>query len=113
MARMMRKGQSSAEYAVMVGLVVAAVVAMQLYARRGVQGKVKDVTDNFTKQGVGTTAQYEPYYATTNYTVAQSRASTDTTTKDGKIARTGINDTTSRTGSSTTGTDTAQDDAWK
>lgn len=111
---MTRKGQSTAEYAVMVGLVIAAIVAMQIYVRRGLQAKVRDVTDNFTSSGtVGTTSQYEPYYADSSYDVTQSRTSTDTVSKGGKITRAGISETTTRAGSATTGTDVAKDDAWK
>ena len=46
MLRLLRKGQSTAEYAIVIGLVIAAAVAMQVYVKRGIQGKVKDLTDN-------------------------------------------------------------------
>ena len=40
-----RKGQNTAEYAILIGLVVASAVAMQTLVKRSVQGKVKDVVD--------------------------------------------------------------------
>jgi Flp pilus assembly pilin Flp len=43
-----RKAQSTAEYAVLIALVVAAVVGMQTYVKRGVQARVKDASDDFT-----------------------------------------------------------------
>jgi len=42
-----RTAQSLLEYAVIISIVMAAFVGMQLYAKRGVQGKIKDMTDNF------------------------------------------------------------------
>jgi len=75
------KGQSIAEYAVLLSLVIAAVVAMQVYVKRGIQAKVKTGTDAYTGAGVGTTItvegggqatlskldQYEPYYQESTY----------------------------------------------
>ena len=64
-----KRAQSTAEYAIVLGLVIAAVVAMQVYVKRSIQAKVKDASDVVTAQtgGVGTsvltnTKQYEPYY---------------------------------------------------
>lgn len=42
-----RKAQSTAEYAVLIGLVVAAAITMQTYVKRGLQGKTKDASDNY------------------------------------------------------------------
>ena len=69
-----KKGQNTAEYAVLIGLVVAAVIAMQTYVKRGVQGRMHDASDKFYKDltkdtgwsGISTTVvddtknQYEP-----------------------------------------------------
>lgn len=69
-----KKAQSTAEYAVLFALVVGAVVAMQVYVRRGIQGRLKSVVDDITignsitnVAGLGTIFangqfQYEPYY---------------------------------------------------
>lgn len=68
-----KRAQSTAEYAILIAVVVGAVVAMQIYVRRGLQGRVKDIVDNVgDAQIVGTdgttvtnpfaTGQYEPYY---------------------------------------------------
>lgn len=68
------KAQSTAEYAIVLALVVGAVVAMQIYVKRGLSGRMKDVVDHggvvgsvgngsfdLTAVGVGN-MQYEPYY---------------------------------------------------
>ena len=59
-----KRGQSVAEYAVLIGVVIAAIVGMQLYVKRSLQGKVKAVADRFAddRTGVPTPRQYEPYY---------------------------------------------------
>ena len=50
-----RRGQSTAEYAVVLGLIAAAVMAMQTYVKRGLQGRIAEATD-----AVG--GQFEPKY---------------------------------------------------
>ena len=40
-----KKGQNTAEYAILIALIIAAAVAMQTYVKRGVQGGVKDGSD--------------------------------------------------------------------
>lgn len=84
--RKITKGQSSAEYAVILSLVVAAVIGMQVYVKRGLQARVKAGTDAFVSAGsdfiitapTGATGisavtfsalrQYEPYYQESQYT---------------------------------------------
>lgn len=43
-----RKAQSTAEYAILIGLVVAVAIGMQTYFKRGIQGRVKDEADAYT-----------------------------------------------------------------
>ncbi len=71
------KGQSTAEYAILIGLVVAAVIAMQTYAKRALQARVRDASVYMVAQtnGIGTTAQYEPYYLSTNFDVTRQQES--------------------------------------
>lgn len=56
-----KKAQSTAEYAIVIALVIGAAIAMQVYVRRGMQGGIKFATDKLksSDDGVG---QYEPYY---------------------------------------------------
>ena len=66
-----KKAQSTAEYAIVFGLIIAAAVGMQTYIKRSLNAKMKDAADLLTSvdgdvAGVGTlndTFQYEPYYS--------------------------------------------------
>ena len=69
-----KKAQNTAEYAILIGLVVAAAVAMQTYVKRGLQGRVREVVDHVGAEGdVGgntlsfTGNQYEPYYLKSDF----------------------------------------------
>ena len=103
MLRRLRKGQSTAEYAIVIGLVIAAAIAMQVYVRRSIQGKMKDAADyNDESATMMKTTQYEPDYQTTEGMVT-TRDATEvaTTSQGGGIVRaiTGA-DVSSRTGTS-------------
>jgi hypothetical protein len=69
-----KKAQNTAEYALLIALVVAGVIAMQTYAQRALQARVRDASLYLTNQTstLGTTNQYEPYYLSTNYTIDRS-----------------------------------------
>jgi len=47
---MRRRAQSTLEYAVVVAVVVGALLAMQYYMKRGVQGKLRESTDSIGEQ---------------------------------------------------------------
>lgn len=57
-----KRGQNTAEYAVVIALVVGAAVAMQTYVKRNVQAGVKYTVDKLGKTGDKTSTPYEPYY---------------------------------------------------
>jgi len=95
MFKRLKRAQSTAEYAVVIGLVVAAAVGMQIYVKRQLQGKVRDAT-NYTDEaakgkygvGQGTAAQYEPYYATSTDVVRTSKQDyTVDTSMGGSVTR--------------------------
>ncbi|MDD5119831.1 MAG: hypothetical protein PHR84_00775 [Candidatus Omnitrophica bacterium] len=89
MLRLLRKGQSTAEYAIVIGLVIAAAVAMQVYVKRSIQGKMKDAVD--TNDPAATflvTQQYEPLYqTTTNMTSTRDGTEVATTKQGGGVTR--------------------------
>lgn len=77
----LRKGQSTAEYVIVLGLMVGVIIAMQTFVKRGLQGRMREVTDTvdnaaFIPGGSEAEAagggravptftagnQYEPYY---------------------------------------------------
>jgi|GEM_PF-581551 len=102
------RGQNVAEYAILIALVVGAIIAMQKFAQRGLQGRVRDATKfmvdntNFSSSMPNATetygtGQYVPYYEDTSYTTGKS----DTETKSGDATdeRFAIDSTSTRTGS--------------
>ena len=75
-----KKGQNTAEYALLISLVVAAIIAMQTYAQRALQARIREASVymvNGTQNpgggqpGLGGMDQYEPYYLTTNYEITR------------------------------------------
>jgi len=115
MLRLMRKGQSTAEYAIVIGLVIAAAVAMQIYVKRGLQAKVKLAVDYNEPIAVGNnilgqtvSGQFEPDEITTTGPGMRSKSSTVekiTTVEGGSVTRaiTGT-DRSERTGTQQTAT---------
>lgn len=81
-----KKGQSTAEYAVLIGLVIAAMLAMQTYVKRGVQGKMKSVSDDFTSQ-IGAQRQFEPDYLSSQSTQESSDYEKSTMDTGGTVTR--------------------------
>lgn len=68
-----KKAQQTAEYALLISLVVAAVIAMQTYAQRTLQGRIRDASGYLAREtnALGTTNQYEPYYLETDYEISR------------------------------------------
>jgi len=109
MLRLMRKGQSTAEYAIVIGLVIGAAVAMQIYVKRGLQAKMKDAVDYNDPDTVGMKVgggnlfsgnSFEPRYMESemvNTSETRGRAKTST---GGGVYRTttGTGDISTRTG---------------
>ncbi len=56
------KGQSTAEYAILIALVVGAITGMQVYVTRAINAGVKGKTDEMSTEMGSATTQYEPYY---------------------------------------------------
>lgn len=89
-----RKGQTTAEYAVLIGLVIAAVIAMQVYVKRGLQFKIAEQTDGFT----GGFNQLEPYYLDSAFTSNRDTTQSETTVTGGGVSRDLSQDYSTRTG---------------
>lgn len=73
-----KKAQNTAEYAILISLVVAGIIAMQTYAQRALQARVRDAGQYLATQSsaLGITNQYEPYYLTTNYLISSNTSET-------------------------------------
>ena len=56
----LKRGQSTVEYAVVIAVVIGALLTMQIYMKRGTQGKLRDATDQIGEQFSprGTTYKY-------------------------------------------------------
>ena len=73
-----KRAQNVVEYAILIALVVGAIIAIQTFAKRALQGRVRDAAKymvdktNFATMstfsaGNYNTAQYEPYYQNSQY----------------------------------------------
>ena len=121
MTRAGRRGQSTAEYAIVISVVIAAVIGMQLYMKRGLQAKARAVTDRYTRvstsNGValnGTAlSQYEPYYAESDVNVTQTSNATDTYAQGGAFSRSAMDEQTTRRGSQSQGVNVNATNQWR
>lgn len=103
------KGQNTAEYALLIALVIAGIIAMQTYAQRSMQARMKGASmylvdktktgsqDGTQKDILGNISQYEPYYLNSTYEVDRKSEETQvisSTSKagsaEGKSAVSGI-----------------------
>jgi hypothetical protein len=93
-----KKAQSTAEYAIVIALVVAAAMAMQVYLKRSMQGGIKFAVDKAAKSGG--TGQYEPYYLESSYNGTQYEGYTESEQMKaaGEVSRATMNKRTSREG---------------
>lgn len=100
-----RKGQSTVEYAIVLGVIVAALIAMQTYVKRGLQAKYHDGTRFLTAElnsvnGFGNApyqlTQYEPYYSTSSLDTWSNSAMTESVGGRGFTNNTGVAQNTSR-----------------
>lgn len=104
-----RRAQNTAEYAILIGVIVAAAIAMQVYVRRGMQARVKDAVD-FSRtmddqegDNVFNATQYEPYYMDRNLQTGQDSISKEAMREGGYVDREAVNETMTRTGYETAG----------
>jgi Flp pilus assembly pilin Flp len=86
-----RSGQSTLEYVILTGFVVAALIAMGTYMKRGMQGRLKESTDQVGQQ-------YSAEHTTSDYTTETN--TTQKETLDAGVTTTEITDNTqTKTGS--------------
>jgi hypothetical protein len=113
-----KKAQSTAEYVIVLGLVVGVVIAMQTYIKRGLQGRVKEAVD-FTDQGGQTVAtdvvqfsgnQYEPYYLESSFNSNRSSNENENLQTGGSVVKTLTSESSDRTGTQTIKLGTAAND---
>jgi len=61
-------GQSITEYAVLLAVVAAALIAMQVYMKRGIQGRMRDLADQISPRE----SHYERGQTDSNYNITQT-----------------------------------------
>lgn len=66
-----RKGQSTLEYAILILIVIVALLAMQTYLKRGVQGRMRESSDNIGEA-------YTPGYTDSAFDLTTTAATTET-----------------------------------
>ena len=100
-----RRGQNTAEYAILIGVIVAAAIAMQIYVRRGMQARIKDAVDYSMSADdeIFNNSQYEPYYMDSSLETTSDSKSSEAMAQGGEITRDIENQYTKRTGTITYG----------
>jgi len=90
MLRQKNIGQSTAEYAIVIGLVIAAAVAMQVYVKRGIQAKVKGAVDFVPADQAELLSgrQYEPEYSSSEMDRTSKTKLNIQTNEGGEVVRT-------------------------
>jgi|SRR3989338_7906222 len=102
------QAQTLTEMALVFTLITGALIGMQVYLKRGLQARYKAIVD--ASGDVFGLHQYEPYYASSNFTVTQDQ-DLENTQANGTTA-TGISDTVSRQGRQKVGHNETMDDSW-
>jgi Flp pilus assembly pilin Flp len=90
-----KKAQNTAEYAILISLVVAGIIAMQTYAQRALQARVREASQYLATQttALGGEVQYEPYYLSSNYAITRDDTEIEILDNETTLLRTD-NDTT-------------------
>ena len=98
-----RNGQSTVEYAVLILVIVAALVAIQVYMKRGVEGKMRDSSDRIGEQysaghmsSTETTTQTGAMGTTETFGVGTKGESVYTVTEPAKIDKQITEETTKK-----------------
>lgn len=86
------KGQSTLEYAILIIIIIAALLSIQVYIKRGIQGRLHDAADDIGDQ-------YSPGNQNVKLTTTVSSYTADTF-KSGVTASTLLADETTKTDSS-------------
>jgi len=76
-----RTGQSTVEYAVLAAVVVGALLAMQVYVKRGTMGKVRSAADQIGDQ-------YTPFTTTSEFNTTHDVTRNDVTQPSGLVTST-------------------------
>lgn len=105
--------QSTIEYAIAITTVLAAVVVIGTYLKRGMQARIRTVVDG-TATAINAPTQYEPYYPSAISVVTQDDASTFAYAPGGTITRQGVTTSVVDPGATqSVGVNVRADDEWQ
>lgn len=81
------RGQNLSEYSVLIAMLLVAFVTINVYVRRGLQGRYRDMVNDTTAKaaelgGVAVKGQYEPYYLEAESIIDTSKTSVTKTMSD-------------------------------
>jgi len=96
MFRHSSRGQSTLEYVILIGFVVAALIAMGFYMKRGFEGKLRESTDQVGEQ-------YSSGNTTSSYTTSTNMSQNEVVGAGGASTTTIANNTQTKTGSESVG----------
>tara|TARA_B100000745_G_C19991638_1_gene336272 strand:+ start:167 stop:502 length:336 start_codon:yes stop_codon:yes gene_type:complete len=68
-----KKGQSTLEYAILIIIIIGALLSIQVYIKRGIQGRLKSATDDIGDQ-------FDPGNTKSNFTMTRSSETLETFT---------------------------------
>jgi len=91
------KAQSLSEYSICLSVVLIVFTAINIYVKRGLQGRYKDVV-GYTAKQANSLRQYEPYYVRDENKVNQDKSANEKFQDGGSIMRNFIKDKTVVTG---------------
>ena len=85
-----KRGQSTLEYVILILIVIAAILTIQTYVKRGIQGRLKSAADDIGDQfSTSKSANYHKWVNTTsNTTQIQIGGEQETKLRDNEITRT-------------------------
>ena len=101
-----KRGQSTLEYALLVAAVVAGLVMMQIYLKRGVGGRVKSGADDIGEQ-------FDPAAFGSQYNTVTSTARRETVSNRVTRSQLTAPETTTRSGSETVRSWTANENLYR
>ena len=67
-----KKAQAFQEFVILLAIVASAFIAMQIYMKRGIQGRLRDLANQISSK------QYESNETTSNTTITRTGSSTET-----------------------------------
>jgi Flp pilus assembly pilin Flp len=86
-----KSGQSTLEYIVLIGFVTAALIAMGVYMKRGISGRIRSASDDIGDQ-------YSPGHTTSTFTTTTDYAQSETTSAHGASTTNITENTQSKSG---------------